>query len=340
MNLRLKELTMPKPRYAQVSLEATPYYHCVSRCVRRAFLCGVDKQTGQSFEHRRQWIVDKLQFLTSVFALDLCAYAVMSNHYHVVLHIDKPQADSWSRDEITHRWHRVFSGHTLSQRYLRGEYLTKAELAALDKLLEGWRQRLIDISWFMRVMNETIARQANNEDDCTGRFWEGRFKSQALLDEAALSVCMTYVDLNPIRAKLADSPEDSDYTSIQQRIAIARQASLPNHPQQQPKSLMPFAGYPRKDMPRGLPFRLTDYLDLVDWTGRILRTDKRGAIPDNLPPIMERLNIDPQNWLYLTRHFESPFKGLVGSAYKLKQACQTLGYQRTPGLRSCEAYFP
>ena len=331
---------MPKPRYTQVSLEATPYYHCASRCVRRAFLCGVDKHSGQSFEHRRQWIEDKLQSLAGVFALDLCAYAVMSNHYHVVLYIDKPLSDNWSRDDIIKHWHQLFTGHPLSQRYWQGESLCKAELQALDKLVELWRTRLTDISWFMRVMNEAIARQANSEDDCTGRFWEGRFKSQALLDEAALAACMAYVDLNPIRAKLAKSPETSDHTSIQQRIQKARQAHLPNHPQQQPSALMPFAGYLRKDMPKGLPFRLTDYLELVDWTGRIIRDDKRGHIDTQLSPILERLNIDPKQWCYLTQHFESKFKGLVGSAHKLKQACQALGYQRTPGIKHCLVYFP
>ena len=103
---------------------------------------------------------------------------------------------------------------------------------------------------------------------------------------------------------------------------------------------MPFAGFLRQDMPKGLPFRLTDYLELVDWTGRILREDKRGAIDENLPPILERLNIEAKHWLYLTKHFESRFKGLVGTAYQLKQVCEKLGYQRAPGLKSCQTYFP
>ena len=108
---------MPKPRHTQVSLDATPYYHCVSRCVRRAFLCGSDTVSGQSFEHRRQWIEDKLYELAQVFALDLCAYAVMSNHYHVVLHVDAAQAKSWSRETVIERWHRLFNGNLLSQRH-------------------------------------------------------------------------------------------------------------------------------------------------------------------------------------------------------------------------------
>lgn len=111
---------------------------------------------------------------------------------------------------------------------------------------------------------------------------------------------MAYVDLNPIRAKLAKTPETSGHTSIQQRIQKAQQAHLANHPQQRPSTLMPFVGYPRQDMPKGLPFRLTDYLELVDWTGLIMREDKRGKIDNQLPPILDRLNLDPKHWCYLT----------------------------------------
>jgi len=115
---------MPKPRYSQISLEATPYYHCVSRCVRRAFLCGADSFTGESYEHRRQWVEDKLLFLSSIFSLDICAYAVMSNHYHLVLHIDKEAAESWSMDEVIDRWHQLFSGTFLSQQYVKKQIHT------------------------------------------------------------------------------------------------------------------------------------------------------------------------------------------------------------------------
>jgi len=323
-----------------ISIDATPYYHCSSRCVRRAFLCGKDTYSGQSFEHRRQWIEDKMLELASVFAIDLCAYAVMHNHYHVVLYIDKALVQIWSRSEVIERWHQLFAGNDYSQRVLRGESLSPAEETNLNRFVDLWRERLMDISWFMRILNEGIARMANQEDDCTGRFWEGRFSSQALLDEKALAVCAAYVDLNPIRAGLANSLTESDHTSIKRRCEKAQQAIQPDHPDQQVRDLLPFAGNPRQDMPKGIPLRLTDYLELVDWTGRILREDKKGAIAENIPPILEQLNIDPKQWCYLSRHFESQFKTLVGTAYNVKAACEQLGQHWVHGIRACRTAFP
>ncbi|WP_308366061.1 MULTISPECIES: transposase [unclassified Microbulbifer] len=270
--------------------------------------------------------------LSRIFALDIGAYAVMSNHYHVVLHVDAAQAAAWELREVVERWHQLCKGSPLSNRFARNEALDAAELARLAELAEVWRARLMDISWFMRMLNETIAREANREDQCTGRFWEGRFKSQALLDEGALAACLAYVDLNPIRAKMAESPETSDHTSVQRRIKAAKI-------RRQPQALFPFVGNPREPMPAGLPFRLQDYLELVDWTGRCLREDKRGAISEQLPPILDRLQIDPRHWLYLSRNFESRFKTLVGSAHALRRACAQLGKCWAQGVRDCERYL-
>ena len=323
---------MPKPRKSLVSLEATPYYHCVSRCVRRAFLCGEDTHTGKNFKHRRQWIEDRLLKLSTIFAIDIAAYAVMSNHYHVVLHIDQHKATAWSDRDVIEHWHKLFKGNLFSQKYLSGDVLHKAEKNVLGQMIEEWRSRLSSLSWFMRCANEPIAREANNEDNVSGRFWEGRFKSQALLDEKALAACMAYVDLNPIRARMAKTPEQSDHTSVQRRIKQAL-----NH--KQANDLYPFAGNPRKDMPEGIPFHLSDYLQLIDWTGRILREDKRGAIPNHLPAILQRLNIDTRHWIYLSTSFESPFKNLVGTANNVRAACDELGKQWTHGIRQCEEIF-
>lgn len=327
---------MPKPRNTLISLDATPYYHCVSRCVRRAFLCGDDPITGKCFEHRRTWIRKRMLRLTESFAIDVCAYAVMSNHFHVILHVDQQTAKQWTNEEVIRRWSSLFTGNSLVKQYLAGEVQSASELELVSKIAHDWRKRLMDISWFMRCLNEPIARQANKEDRCTGRFWEGRFKSQALLDEKALAACMSYVDLNPVRAGMATGPEVSSFTSLQARVLKARSSSEPNDPIYQPKELMPFVGNSCPHNTKGLPMRLTDYLDLVDWTIQTIHQRRHGAPPDDAPPVLAQLGIEPRYWLYMSQNFESHFKGLVGAAQALKSACRRLGYRRTPSLHACE----
>jgi REP element-mobilizing transposase RayT len=321
---------MPQPRKNQISLIDTPYYHCVSRCVRRSFLCGEDKFTGQSYEHRRAWVEDRLLFLSSVFAIDLCAYAVMSNHTHVVLCVDKSLAESWSMQEVITRWHQLYQGTLLTQKFHRGDKLSKGEWFSLEETVTVYRQRLYDISWLMRNLNEHIAREANKEDNCTGRFWEGRFKSQALLDETAVLACMAYVDLNPIRAKMETTPETSKHTSIQQRIHALIKGK-------QPKKLMRFVGNHRQNMPKGIAFSLIDYCELVDSTGRCIRDDKAGYIEQHHHPILVRLGLNSEQWLTLTTEFEQHFSTAVGAEYMLQQFKQHTEHQSIRGMAKARA---
>ncbi len=328
---------MPTPRSALVALDATPYYHCIGRCVRRAFLCGMDELTGRSFEHRRDWIVELLAKLSRVFALDVCAYAVMNNHYHLVLKVNTSTAQSWSMDEVLNRWCQLFSGHLLVQRYLANESMTSAELAAVNHLATKYRSRLADLSWFMRCLNEPIARMANAEDNCTGRFWEGRFKSQALLDEKALISCMAYVDLNPIRAEIAATPETSNFTSIQQRIKQAAESPLAALGKEIPR-LLGFSGKRFDD--QGLPYALTDYLTLVDWSGRAIHPDKKGNIQEDLPPIIQRLEIDPVHLLRYLDRKEKGFVHAIGSRRAIQAAALKLGKAFLKGVSAANRLFP
>lgn len=198
--------------------------------------------------------------------------------------------------------------------------------------MECYRHRLMDISWFMRLLNESIARKANQEDHCTGRFWEGRFKSQALLDEAALAAYMAYVDLNPVRAGVASTPESSAYTSVRIRVADALK-------EEQPKYLLPFVGSPRKDMPKGLPYDLTDYLELIELTGRCIRVDKAGYITENQPALLQRLNICPENWLTLCKGFRKLFHGVVGKGEALTEYYENHHAKRRQNITCCEKLF-
>ena len=149
-----------------------------------------------------------------------------------------------------------------------------------------------------------------------------------MLDEAALAACMAYVDLNPVRAKIAPTPERSDFTSIQQRIKAGVNG-------EQPKTLLSFVGNPKLNMPTGLPFELSDYLELVDLTGRCIREDKRGYIESDQPAILSRLNISAENWLTLTTQFRQCFHGAVGHSQALTEFCQHQKLKKRANVSIC-----
>lgn len=320
---------MPRPRRTLISIEDTPYYHCCSRVVRRAFLCGDDKYTGKNHDHRRAWVEEQILKLTEVFAIDVAAYAVMSNHLHVVLHVDVERVNSWSDRDVVEQWHKLFNGTDLTQKFVRVEVIEECMVAPLKHLIATYRSRLSDISWFMRCLNEPIARQANIEDNCTGHFWEGRFKSQALLDEAAVLACMAYVELNPIRAKIANTPEQSDFTSLKLRVSAALEG-------EQPKKLLPFIGNERRHQPKGIAFSLENYLELVDETGRVIRNDKRGAISATANNILNRLNIPADNWVKIVTEFGELFHGPVGTLQEFSSYCEHLSKRRRHFSNSCQ----
>ncbi|WP_281561011.1 transposase [Thalassomonas sp. RHCl1] len=323
---------MPKPRERQISLLDTPYYHVCSRVVRKAFLCGIDESTGKSYEHRRDWVEARIHQLSQVYSIDICAYAVMHNHVHIVLYVDTDRAKNWSTAEVLNRWHQLFKGTLLTQQYISNQPLDKFQQASVDSTAETYRKRLMDISWFMRSLNESIARQANAEDNCTGRFWEGRFKSQALLDEAALLACMAYVDLNPVRSKVAKTPEQSAFTGIRLRVRAALKG-------EQPKQLVPFIGGEQANKLKGLNFTLQDYLTLVDSTGRVVREGKAGAVDQDAEAILTRLQIPTKSWLKLAIEFEQTFTGAVGTPSHLAEFTEHVGLKRSHGIANSKQWL-
>ncbi len=304
---------MTIPRSEQINLCATPYYHIVSRCVRRTFLCGQDNETCKDYSHRKLWIIKRLKFLSKIFAIDLAAYAVMSNHYHLVLHVNHSLTESWDDEEVIKRGAKLFPQKA---KELEDKIKINPSLPIVLETIKEWRKRLFDISWFMRCMNEPIARLSNIEDGCKGHFWEGRFKSQALLDEGAVLSAMAYVDLNPIRANISATLEESDFTSIQERIfAYSKvRSSIPMKSAPQPPELMHFnddKNLKSEDI-TFINFKLEDYLRLVDETGRMARHDKRGAISRHVVPILERLNLSSDKWVSFVESLESQYAYAIG----------------------------
>jgi hypothetical protein len=202
--------------------------HAVQRCVRRAFLAGIDEKSGIDYSFRREWIRRRMEALASVFGVDVLTYAILSNHMHLIVRNRPDVVAAWSNEEAAVRWLRVFPGRRLDEQLAEPTDVDVKTLAGNAKRMAEVRRRLSDISWFMRALSEPIARLANKQDECTGRFWEGRFKAQRIADEAGLLACAMYVDLNPVRAAMAESPDKSVHTSAYDRIRAESGEQIPS----------------------------------------------------------------------------------------------------------------
>ena len=309
-------------------------FHLINRCVRRTFLCGIDEHTGRDFSHRKDWIRDRLEVLAGIFAIDVMGFAVLSNHMHVVARTRPDLVKTWSDDEVAVRWWNLFP----RRRQQDGSPVepTEFELNHIRNDASGLkekRKRLSNVSWFMKCLSEPIAKRGNREEDVKGHFWETRFRVQPLLDETAIAACMAFVDLNPIRAGIAATPESSDFTSAQERIIdrqSATEVSTSDAKDQRiehgecagwlspidldpPRQTVREKQTARRASNKGcLSMTLDQYLKLLDWTGRQLRRDKAGRIPVEFAPILERLDCSAETWLDLVKNFRKRFRTEAG----------------------------
>ena len=374
-------MALPRSKYVQDGQEGV--YHCFTRCVRRAFLCGFDPLTGRDFSHRKAWVVDRLRYLAAIFAIDVCAYAVMSTHDHTILRTRPDIVATWSDQEVATRWLTLFPPR-------RGVKRTAAPpteeeiraLAACQERIAQLRQRLCSLSWFMGRLNEFIARVANKEDKVKGRFWESRFKCQALLDDAAIAACMVYVDLNPIRAGIAATPEESDFTSIQERIRAWQKETITTGavPSESAQNIQAgsFGGNMQKMEDAGeisnlnlkrsaaasnslddasaparwlcpissesqrrgiLQMTEAEYFDLVDKSGRMTRSNKRGAIDADLAPILLRIGANSDAWLDTISRFGSNFCLAAGLLPNLRNFADQIGSRWLKGVAMARTAF-
>ncbi len=329
---------MTTPRRLLIDDTRSGAYHLVSRCVRRAFLA------GDTYSHRRQWIAEQIQAMSQAFAIDVLSWCAMSNHLHIVVKTYPAQATEWTPFQVAERWCQVYPKRNALGEIEPPTVQYIEQLANNSTWIERIRPRLSSISWFMKTIKERLARRANKEDQVTGHFWEGRFTSVALLDQAAVIAAMAYVDLNPIRAKMATTPETSDYTSIQERIwirqryeramglrsaapkmapALIRAAGL-GDPQHNQDGIWtaPLERCTASNNPLACKaITVDDYLELVDTTGRIIKNGKRGKIPANLKPILERLQIDTNAWIKAMTSGAAFLGTAIGSAAaRIKEA--------------------
>jgi REP element-mobilizing transposase RayT len=305
-------------RKNQIDLAETRFYHCMSRCTQQSFLLGEDKLTKRNYDHRKTWVIAQLTALCSVFAIQVCAYAVMSNHYHLVLHIQPERVDEWSDDEV------ILRSATANTLRVSGRVLTQKEKDVLtlksytQEEIANMRKKLFNISQFMAGLNQYLSRRANQEQNRKGTFWDRRFNSVSLLDDAAVLSCMAYVDLNPVRAGIAHSLEDSDFTSIQERLReyagadgnqmvvesniAPMQDSMRAQQPKQPALLSLLTPFVTSNTKSPIPCSLEDYKNLVEWTGQQLREGKASllkpaTISTELLSMLKNLEISPEHWL-------------------------------------------
>ncbi len=214
---------MPRPPRNEVfQANEICIVHAILRCVRRVYLTGIDDLTGKDYEYRGEWIRAQIEKLASVFAIDVLSYAILANRLHVVIRNRPDVVKTWSNHEVALRWLQIFPGKRIDERLGDPTTSDVDSLAKDSERLAEIRERLSDISWFMRTLSEPIARWANCDEQCTGTFWEGRYKAQRIIDEAALLACCMYVDLNPIRAAMAESLSGSKFTSAYDRMEADR----------------------------------------------------------------------------------------------------------------------
>jgi REP element-mobilizing transposase RayT len=326
---------MTTARKKLVDPAVTSFYHCISRCVRRALLC------GEGHAYRKQWIETRLQELAGLFAIDVCGFSVMDNHLHVLLRLNLSQATDWSAEEVARRWLALCPPRGVDLKPLK---LTPGWIA--DRVQDAaWiaecRRRLGDLGWFMKFLKEPIARRANKEDDCTGAFWEGRYRSIAILDEASLLATCAYIDLNPVAAGIAATPEKSPHTSVKARVERCvvqgqldrlREGSPYVSKMQLEKGHWLFPIEDKRDsnghglagMLHGIS--LTGYLQLLDWSSRLVRPGK-AHVAAGAPPLLSRLQIDAASW---QATLEKLFSGTkkVGSYFGTSQRLADLAEQQ------------
>jgi hypothetical protein len=302
--------------------------------------------------------------LARVFAFDHLNFAILGNHLHILIRNRPDIRDAWSDEEIVRRWCLLFPLRDERGKPIELTPEVLAERVQDREWLNERRQRLGDISWFMRCLAEHIANRANAEEEISSRFWQGRFRLVRILVEAGLLACAMYIDLNPIRAQLAETPETSFFTSVYIRLEALKVqgktlAALSDSAQEPPstspveasdgwlspveliKSAECDASSPaqRASNQGYLPFGFTEYLRLLDWTGREIRSDKRGSIPAELAPIFERLSINGEVWVEAICNFSRWFKTAVGRAEKLAEEANRAGRRFLQGTSRCQAVF-
>ena len=346
---------MTVARSQLVDVSVTPWYHVISKTVRGAFLL------REGDEGRKQWIENRIEELSQVFAIAVGGFSVLDNHLHLVVRLEPERVEQWSDEEVVRRWAKLFPPRGKNRKPLEvTPQWIEQKLADQDqKYVTNARKRLANLGWFMKCLKEPLARLVNRAEGITGAFWQGRYKSIAILDEQALLATCAYIDLNPFAAGLSELPEESPHTSIRTRLDYCRNTGRMNDLQaarigtgmgvrqaadlESGLWLCPIEDRRRHgEMRAGLVegFSLGSYVQLIDWTSRLLRRCK-ARVSEEVASLLDRLGTNSDTWSITLQRLFSRTK-TTGVAFsfnrqRLNDAARQRGCHHMANLNGCPA---
>ena len=336
--------------------------HVSNSVVRQCRLLGTDPRTGKNFDHRKRWMEILLERYAANFGIDLLGFAILSNQFHLILRSRPDVVATWKDAEVARRWLMLAP----FRKDIEGNPFDPNE-ADLHRILDdakkvkATRLRLSDIGWWVRLLCQSVAIRANQEDQESGRFWQSRFRAERILDDSTLVACTAYVDLNPIQAAITDKLETSDLTSAQLRIKShkatlnATAASQTGRSAEKPlgsatktskapadRFLAPLWLSPRqrKGGPvvnrtgercsdKGfLPLTEEDYLQLLKWTAKQLSQETQSKTPPRCQEILDSLDLNAETWLPLVKKFGKLFYNVAGRPESIEETRSRIGQRR------------
>lgn len=321
---------MATARKYQIYLDLTPYYYCTNKCInkkeRRTFLSGTDPKTKINYDKRKLWVINKIEELQKIFSISICSYAVVEDSYHLVVKSNHEEVNLLSNEEIINRWSKIFiSFPPFVQQYISGELKAKTKIKKAEKSISEMRIKMADISWFMRCLNEDIARTANVEDNVAGRFWHQRYETKALLDKTAIIIAMNYVDLLPII--------NNEVTTLA-KCSTSVKARIKTHKNNKEKTfLLPIK---TKYKANSIDFDLDDYINIINWTSKGILGKQPKKIKDEILASFKKLPINFETWTNLTQNFVNKTSFAVGNPSNLnnfnittgKKFCKSISFSR------------
>ena len=325
-------------------------YHCGSRCVRRGWLMGDDPLTGKNHNRRRRWALLRLSLMCQAFSIDLLFFAILANHFHVVLRTMPRLAKRWPDREVARRWLMVFPGkRTEDPLGVEPADEDIGRLARNKDEIKKIRRRLSDISWWHRAFKEPLSRLANAEDGCSGAFWESRVWCRLVEGREGLFAVGLYNDLNLLRAGQCADPWATPYCSIGMRVLaekIVKEGGADPAPwlaqftlsECQTGLMGSSTGLRASDL-GCLDMTLDAYLKILRWAADESAKPRSGGMPQDLGRLARSQGLNPEKLSELIAMMPKIFPRMIGRAGQLRARAKEDDRHWFQGVGRADEFF-